>query len=246
MPSPAPHTGDDRETPQDSRAPGAPGGAVDPQALALARTVDRTARRVAALDTSFLQLAADVSLLARHVAAATPPAAGGNDDDRGDDGDVSAVRSWLLADDAEQGAADLGDLCTWVGRVYLRYPRTDLPSCWLWHPHAVEELWWLRRAHADAYHPDTGSWLRVGDWHDRQLPSVTQRLAHAIGSCELALHLPGERAVGTPRPVPFADAAAFVAQTWTGSAGRDPGPEPTREQLSEADAYFHAMHQSGR
>lgn len=202
--------------------------AVDPQLLALARSVDRTGRRVTALDKVVMQLAADVSALARHVSSGG--ASSGVEQDQ-----APPVRSWLLADDPGQGATDLVDLCEWLARVYLRYPRTDLPSCWLWHPHTVEELWWLRRAHADAYDPETGSWLRVGDWHDRQLPGVTQRLVQAIGSCELALHLPGQRAEGAPRPVPFADAAAFVAQTWTGSAGREPGPEPTAHQLDEAD-----------
>ncbi|MDT0348135.1 hypothetical protein [Pseudonocardia charpentierae] len=204
---------------------------VDPQLVALARTVDRTGRRLSVLDKLVGQLATDLTALARIVTSspATPSSTEGETDA------VPAVRSWLLADDLDQAATDLADLCTWLGRVYLRYPRTDLPSCWLWHPHAVEELWWLRRAHADAYHPENGSWLRVGDWHDRQLPGVTQRLAHTIGSCELALHLPGQRAAGLPRPVPFADAAPFVAQTWTGSAGREPGPPPTGHQLDEAD-----------
>ena len=222
---------------------------IDPVLRALARSVDRTGRRVDALDALVAQLGTDLATLARYVRAgaappgAAPPADAPSD---GEGDEVPAVRAWLLAEDPEQAAADLVDLCTWVGRVYLRYPRTELPSCWLWHPHAVEELWWLRRAHADAYHPETGSWLRVGDWHDRQLPGVTGRLAHAIGSCELALHRPGERAEGAPRPVPFTDAAAVVARTWTGSGGQQPGPEPTREQLAQADAYFRALHQSGR
>jgi hypothetical protein len=104
-----------------------------------------------AADKLVTQLAADLATLARFVQA--------RDDAPSDDGvdDVAAVRSWLLADDVEQAAADLVDLCAWVGRVYLRYPRTDLPSCWLWHPHAVEELWWLRRANAED--DDTG-WSR--------------------------------------------------------------------------------------
>jgi hypothetical protein len=46
--------------------------------------------------------------------------------------------------------------------------------------------------------------------------------------------------------VPFADTAALVAQTWAGSAGRDPGPAPTPSQLAQAEAYFRAPHESGR
>jgi hypothetical protein len=202
---------------------------IDPQLPALARAVERTGRRVTALDQLVAQLAADVTALTRHLGAdgATPDATA--------PGQVPPVRSWLLAEDPDQSTVDAVDLCEWLARVYLRYPRTDLPSCWLWHPHAVEELWWLRKAHADAYDSPGGSWLRVGDWHDRQLPGVTRRLNDAIGSCELALHLPGQRAAGAPRSVPFAEAAPFVAQTWTGSAGREPGPQPTAHQLDEAD-----------
>jgi hypothetical protein len=233
------------------RDAGTPVEPIDPVLRALARGVDRTGRRVDALDALVAQLAADLATLARYVRADTAhptaqPGPGGARGEGGEGDEVSPPRAWLLADDPGQAAADLDDLCTWVARVYLRYPRTELPSCWLWHPHAVEELWWLRKAHADAYHPQTGSWPRVGEWHDRQLPGVTQRLAHAIGSCELALHRPGERAAGAPRPVPFADAAPCVAQTWTGSGGQEPGPEPTRQQLAQADAYFRALHQSGR
>lgn len=220
---------DPTSTPQPRNGNGAPANPVDPRVRALARSVDRLGRRLDGQDTLITQLAADLATLARFVQAR-------GDAPSEDEADEAAVvRSWLLADDVEQAATDLADLCTWIGRVYLRYPRTDLPSCWLWHPHAVEELWWLRRAHAEAYHPQNGSWLRVGDWHDRQLPGVTRRLTDAVGSCELALHLPGARAAGTPRAVPFADAAPFVAQTWTGSSGREPGPEPTPHQLAEAD-----------
>ena len=138
--------------------------------------------------------------------------------------EVPAVRPWLLADDADQAAADLADLCAWVGRVYLRYPRTDLPTCWLWHPHAVEELWWLRRAHADAYHPRERLLAARRGLARPSAPRRHPAPADAIGSCELALHLPGQRAAGAPRPVPFGDLAAAVAQTWTGSDGRQPGP----------------------
>ena len=217
-------------SPSESRpsATGVPGEPLDPQVPMLARAVERTARRLAALDTLVAQLAADVTALARHL--------GPNGPGETEDGPPS-VRAWLLTDDPDQGAVDLVDLCGWLRRVYLRYPRTDLPSCWLWHPHAVEELWWLRCAHAEAYHPENGSWLRVGDWHDRQLPGVVRRLTAAVGSCELALHLPGQRAAGLSRPVPFADAAAFVAQTWTTSAGREPGPRPTPQQLDKADRF---------
>lgn len=217
----------DTPAPDDPNAGATVTNLVDPRLRALGRSLDRTGRRIDGVEKLVLQLAADVATLAQFVQAGAGP--------DGESEEVLALRAWLLADDADRAAADLADLCAWLGRVYLRYPRTDLPTCWLWHPHAVEELWWLRRAHADAYNPEAGSWLRVGDWHDRQLPGVTRRLTEAIGACELALHLSGERAAGTPRAVAFRDLAPAVAQTWTGSGGRQPGPEPTRPQLDEAD-----------
>lgn len=220
------------KVPTDTPASDDPGATVtnlaDPRLRALARSLDRTGRRIDGIEKLVMQLAADLATLAQFVRADAAQA-----DDEGTSAPV--VRAWLLANNPEQAAADLADLCMWVGRVYLRYPRTDLPTCWLWHPHAVEELWWLRRAHADAYDPEAGSWLRVGDWHNRQLPGVTRRLTEAIGACELALHRPGARAAGTPRPVPLSDLAPAVARTWTGSDGRQPGPDPTRTQLDEAD-----------
>ena len=218
----------DTPLPDDPEAGATVTNLVDPRLRALVRSLDRTVRRIDGVEKLVLQLAADLATLAQFVrAGAAQP-----DDESGA---APAVRTWLLAEETDQAAADLADLCAWVGRVYMRYPRTDLPTCWLWHPHAVEELWWLRGAHTDAYHPENGSWLRVGDWHDRQLPGVVRRLADAIGSCELALHLPGQRAAGIPRPVPFSDLATAVAQTWTGSDGRQPGPAPTRPHLDEAD-----------
>lgn len=219
--------------PDPSPNAGTPAEPVNPQLRVLARLVDRSGRRLDAQDAVVAQLAADLGVLARFVRGRAHPdaACSGNDSA----GEAATVRTWLLADDAEKAVAGLHDLCAWAGRVYLRYPRTALPTCWLWHPHAVEELWWLRGAHAAAYDPETGSWQRVGDWHDRQLPGVVRRLTDSIGSCELSLHLPGQRAAGAPRPVPFADAAALVATTWTASGGAGPGPQPSRDQLVEAD-----------
>lgn len=211
----------------------------DPQVVALGRTVERTARRVGDLDTLLAQLAADVTALAR---IRTPAPAG----DGGDGEDEPEVRSWLLAagpdGDPEQARADLADLVQWLGRVFLRYPGAALPSCWLWHPAVVEELWWLRGAHADAYDPEAGSWLRVGDWHDRQLPGVLRRLTAAVGGCELALHVDGAEQARPPAVVPLAGYADALADSWisTGTSHAPPPPNPT--QLDEAQRHDRAQH----
>jgi len=211
--------------------------ASDPQVIALGRTVERTARRVGDLDTLLAQLAADVTALAR---ARTPAGSGGvGEDERG-------VRSWLLGagpdGDPEQARADLGDLVGWLGRVFLRYPGAVLPSCWLWHPAVVEELWWLRGAHADAYDPEAGSWLRVGDWHDRQLPGVLRRLTTAVGGCELALHIEGAEAARPPAVVPLAGYADALADSWISAGATHAPPAPNGAQLDEAQRHDRAQH----
>ncbi len=199
-----------------------------PQLTALGREVERLSRRLADLDSLVRQLAEDITLLA--------PADDGDDEPAG-------LRSWLAADHIEQARADLTDLADWIGRVYLRYPGTTLPSCWAWHPAVVEELLWLRYAHQDAYHGRTGSWRDVGDWHDRQRPNVTARIRKAIGDCELSRHVEGgDRQQRTPH-APLASAVEQVAEHWTTHSA---SPEPSEQQLSEADQHDRAQLRSSR
>lgn len=234
-------------TADDSTGPGAAAPGADPQVLALARAVDRTARKVTALDTHVRQLAADVARIATVVAARHDGPDGSHGDDETGEGAEPApvmMRSWLLASDPEGAVADLVDLVEWLHRVFLRYHGAALSSCWLWHPDVVEELWWLRRAHAEAYHPTDGSWLRVGDWHDRQRPGVVRRVRDTVGSCELSLHVSGELHGRAPMVAPLAAHAAQVAAAWaTGPGAR---PEPSAVQLDEAEAHNRALHRNHR
>ncbi|OLT01435.1 hypothetical protein BJF90_31990 [Pseudonocardia sp. CNS-004] len=199
--------------------------------LSVARALDRTGKRVGNLEESVRRLATDVSRLAGVVAGR--PAATSSSDAR-PDGPPRA--SWLLAagTDSELLPAALDDLIAWLDLVYLRFPDALLTACWLWHPSVIEELWWLRGAHADAYDPDTGSWLRVGDWHDRQRPGVARRVRDVLTKCDLSLHT-GDRAdrgpAAEPAPAPLAVHAATVAVEWGRSGTR---PVPTTEQLDEA------------
>ncbi len=192
---------------------------------ALARDLDRTTRRVADLTTLLGQLATDLTALAE-------PTPDGADTDT--DG---GVRAWLLVEDPDQARTDLTDLVEWLHRVYLRYPDTALPSCWLWHPTVVEELWWLRNAHTDAYTGTDASWTRAGDWHDRQRPGVVKRLRTTVAGCELALHAAGAEHAHSPTAAPLGDAAEQIAQAWTADGRYQPPPEPTPVQLAEADQH---------
>ena len=146
------------------------------------------------------------------------------------------VRSWLAVDDPDQAVKDLGDLVEWVDRFYVRFSRAQLSSCWMWHPDVVEELWCLRGAHAEAFHPETGSWLRVGDWLDRQRPGVERPPQPADGEVRA---VPARR---PPRPPGRRDRAATAAtgralrrrRRLVGQPPTPPGPTRRPEHLAEA------------
>jgi hypothetical protein len=206
--------------------PPAPGVPEHPRLLAIARDLERNGRRVDELTTLVYKLAGDIT---RHLDSGSPGS--------GDPADSGAVvRAWLLADDAERALDDLADLIGWLDRVYLAYPGASVPTCWLWHPAMVEELWWLRQTHAEAYHPQVGSWVRVGDWHDRLRPNVVARLRKAAIACELSLHKPGAEQ-GHPGPrTPLTSAAAALA-AWAAAGRPDPAPEPTEAELEQAEQF---------
>ena len=218
-------------------ATNADGSEADPRIVALGRTVERTARRVSELDAMLRRLAADVLAIAK---AQTAGPAGGEGDEDG-----AGVRSWLLADDPDQARTDVADLVEWLWRVYLRYADAALPSCWLWHPDVVEELWWLRQAHAEAFHPEVGSWRAVGDWHDRQRPNLVRRLRPLVNKCELSLHVPGAEAAGPPAAVPLEVHAGAVAFAWTTTPGRQV-PPPDAVQLVDSERFTREMLRSRR
>jgi hypothetical protein len=222
--------------------PPGPGETTHPRLVALGRDIERTSHRVGELDTLVRQLCADVTALARRLSGPTPET--GDAPEAGET--APEVRAWLLIEDPEQAVADLSDLIEWLHHVYLRHHGATLPSCWLWHPGVIEELWWLRRAHAEAYHPKTGSWLRVGDWHDRQRPGVVKRIKQAVHGCELALHKAGAVHAQPPTEVPLADAAGRIAAAWTATGRHNAPPEPSAAQLGEADRYDRAQHRSYR
>lgn len=150
--------------------------------------------------------------------------------------------SWIAPAKAlteETAGQLLADLLDWVDRVFLAYPdgAEALPGCWLWHPHAVEELLWLRHAHDEAYAGPKASGGAVGDWHDRYRPGVAKRLNTALNGCSVERHA----ATGRPRD-PIGDARAKsgaaplgplveqMALWWSVNRDAEP-PQPTPEQL---------------
>lgn len=191
------------------------------QLTALGRVLDRALHRIEDVESLVRDLAADVEALNARAAAAQST--------------ETADRSWLLVDSGQAGAV-LADLLDWLGRVYLRYPGTALPSCWLWHPAVVEELWWLRQAHHDAYGA-TGSPAKIADWHDRHRPGVTRRVLSALRDCELALHQQPRAASA----VPLVGSADRIAEAWAPSRT---SPQPTPDELTDADQHDRAQHRS--
>jgi hypothetical protein len=233
------------------------------QARAIARAVDRNARKTTELNEQVRRLGEDVARLVALVttpplfpAPAEPrehppagdlisPAGPGGPDEVEPEGSPGqpVVWSWLLMSDPETAVTVMADLVRWLDQVYLRFPGAELGACWLWHPHVIEELLWLRSAHAEGYDPEAGSWLRVGDWHDRQRPGVVRRIKESLGKCDLSLHAPGRPHGHAPAVAPLVAHAAQVAQQWATTSTR---PAPSVEQLAEAADYGQALHRRAR
>ena len=206
----------------------------DPAGQALGREVERLARRSVAVEERVGELADLLQQLATDVATLAARA--------GPDGD-EAVRAWLLTDDPQLAHEDLTDLAEWLGRVYLRYPDAVLPSCWLWHPAAIEELRWLRCAHREAYDEKRGTWQKVADWHDRMRPGVVRRINIAYGACELREHTEGGRQPRSAPVVPLTDAVGLAARAWTSMPGS--ALIPSEGQVRCAEQHDDAQHRRG-
>jgi hypothetical protein len=233
--------------------PDADESSLESTVRALSRHVDRVLRRVEHVDGRVSGLADVVTDLALKLTPASriDPASATDGSVGGPAG--PGVRSWLLADDPGQADADLNDLVGWLWRVYLWWPDAWLPSCWLWHPEVIEELWWLRVAHLDAYDARIGSSLRVADWHERHRPGVARRVGNILRSCQLTRHIPFNGRpveVTPPGPPALARHAGDVAAVWAAGAGLDAiraaGPEPTAQHLAEADAHQQSLYRSRR
>ena len=202
----------------------------------LGRQVERLARQVVKNDAQVRSLAGALQRLTERVTAAhaggtADPAAGGGDSDA-----AEPLPSWLMTSDFPEAAAMMEALEPWLTAVYLRYPDSELPTCWAWHPDMVEELWWLRNAWLDAYAGPKPSWQKVGDWHDRQRPNVAKRLAASIrrggSGCNLGKHV---GRAGEPAPaVPLPDALPHVLAAWCSPDRASWPPAPTPDQVSEA------------
>jgi hypothetical protein len=197
-------------------------------AQAIVRGVDRLERRVQDLadakgwDDDLRDMWKSIRHLGDGLAALLAPSKDGS-------------RSWLLqvGEDPEKLVERLTDLVEWLDAVYLRYPGTELSSCWMSHPWVVEELLWLRGYHAQAYGPQ-GNPTAQGMWHDQSLPRLAERVRKEIGTCDLSKHVRAGQADKAPLAAPLAGHIQAVAAAWS-STGLP--AEPTDEQLADALVY---------
>jgi hypothetical protein len=200
---------------------------ADPQSIA--REIDRLTRRVQDMSErmgwsdELREMWKLLRQLADGVTALSAPAA------------REGSQAWLLqvGEEPETLVERLTDLVGWLDAVYLRYPGTELPSCWMSHPWVVEELLWLRGYHAQAYGPQGGP-VPQGMWHDQSLPRLAERIRKEIGTCDLSKHVSAGQADKAPLAAPLAGHIQAVAEAWS-STGLP--PEPSAEQLADALAY---------
>jgi hypothetical protein len=127
------------------------------------------------------------------------------------------------------------DLAVWLHAVYLRFEDATLTQCWWFHPDVVEELWWVRCAHREAFHPHRGGITQIADWHDRSRPHVAERVNRTLSGCELNLHLAGGPRNHPAEPVPLSELNDLdhLTEHWTHTP--DQPIEPTNEQQQRAD-----------
>jgi hypothetical protein len=215
--------------PAGSATPGSSPRRPRPPNLAeLGRAVQRAHKRLDASDLTQKEQAGALDQLLKALRDASKPNSDG----------LRPHRSWLLLDEADHDLAQSGliDLVEWVNRVYLQWPGSELPTCFLLHPWVVEELWSLWALHVLAWHRDQGGPAKVAEWHERFRPGVVTRL-QAVQRCDLHQHDRGKPLDRLPLAAPLPDSAARIAAHWTAFGYRAQPPYPTPDELTEATTY---------
>lgn len=141
------------------------------------------------------------------------------------------VFSWLaLPQEMEPEALQiLTDLADWLARVYRRFPGSELPSCWMWHPWVIEELVTLWCLFEFAYHGEKPAPRLAADWLNQYRPNCVKRIAEKTRGCRLDKHpLPESN------EVPLAAHLDLVAGVW---AERREVPPPSGAALVDAESY---------
>jgi hypothetical protein len=198
---------------------------------ALAAEVEAIQRRIADVDDAAAE--ATQSAAAAHRALADLAELLGRAGDVQADPDAAEPDTppWLLLDDPDVARAQLRDLVTWLGDVYLRYHAVELRACWAWHPGVVTELLALRDGWTVAHYGERASAAAVLDWHDRYRPATVGRVARELAGCTLADH---SRKGSRHRPAATARGTELLDELgtwWATTHGTEPAPPPTKPMV---------------
>ncbi|WP_053065439.1 hypothetical protein [Micromonospora sp. RV43] len=143
------------------------------------------------------------------------------------------VRVWdWSAMNKEQAAAAWHTLIDWVRDIlagtyglvgHVGGRQRKIPACWYRHPDVVVELSWLCQEWHRLYRSAKGTPAGAGEWHDRWLPSLVNRLLSesTVAACAK------EDSHVEPRPTTsIDDNSALVAVIEADMAARPAAPVP--------------------
>lgn len=143
------------------------------------------------------------------------------------------VRVWdWSAMNKEQAAAAWHTLIDWVRDIlagtyglvgHVGGRQRKIPPCWYRHPEVVVELSWLCQEWHRLYRSAKGTPAGAGEWHDRWLPSLVNRLLSesTVAACAK------EDSHVEPRPTTsIDDNSALVAVIEADMAARPAAPVP--------------------
>jgi hypothetical protein len=153
--------------------------------------------------------------------------------------DEETVEPWLVLEDPDVARTELADLADWLGAVYLRYHRSDLGACWMWHPTVVAELLALRDGWRAAYYGPRATATAALDWHDRYRPATVSRIRAELNDCSLTEHASRGRRQYAPVRLRGADLADEMATWWATTHGGTAAPAPTPTMLAQERTDLH-------
>lgn len=162
---------------------------ADPLAR-LAIDLGKVADRVDLVEQTVTELVGELADKVTQLAAAVPtPASPQQPDQQRVD-----ARPWAaLVQEGYGEGTPFADLCAWIESVlipqygeYLALPAGEagtLPRCWPKHPAACNELWTLYLLWDNAFANEETGPREAGDWHDRWLPGILERLKQVFKGC---------------------------------------------------------------
>jgi hypothetical protein len=200
-------------------------GVVEQQVAALQATVEIQQLSLNRLSAEVRRL---TDLLSTPPAAdepeATPKQAAGEAQDK--------PAPWCWRDlPPHQAAALWRELADWLAWLHTRYPLAEtIPGCWWRHPELVEELTAAHAAWKAAYTSPGASPYGPGEWHDRWLPGLEQRLTTRWKTGRCTDHHQDRSPTAYGTPIDNSDAFSAHVQ----AAGHAPPEAMSLDEAAEA------------